>query len=125
MQGQGGATLDETGDNQHERIPFGLRPGLGQSGLDQSGPGKSKGNTVTIPVQIEVPPRPGETLRADVTFQGNGQQQFVVPVTLAVEAADPELKASADGRSPQVAAGWSSRAWVCCSSSGPGWSRFS
>jgi hypothetical protein len=49
-------------------------------------PDTSQGNKVTIPLRIDVPPRPGETLHASVTFQGNGQQQFVVPVTLTVGA---------------------------------------
>src|SRR5262249_50689852 len=50
-------------------------------------PETSGGNSVTIPFAIEVPPRSGETLRASVTIQGNGRQQFVVPVTLTVESA--------------------------------------
>src|SRR5262249_3671694 len=54
------------------------------------GPAKAQGNTVTIPVQIEVPPRPGETLQAEVRFEGNGRQQFVVPVTLTVAAVSRE-----------------------------------
>ena len=59
----------------------------------QARPGKSQGNTVTIPLSIEVPPRPGETVTANVTIQGNGKQQFVVPVTLAVAGAKPVLDA--------------------------------
>ncbi|GEM_PF-429222 len=69
----------------------------------KAGPGKSQGNTVTIPLQIEVPPRPGETLHADVTIQGNGKQQFIVPVTLAIAAARPDVDAEAEqprGRLP-------------------------
>ncbi len=47
-------------------------------------PAKSQGKSVTIPLRIEIPSRPGETLHATVTCQGNGQQRFVVPVTLTV-----------------------------------------
>ena len=56
-------------------------------------PGQAQGNTFTIPLHIEVPPCPGETLHADVTFQGNGQQRFVVPVSLTVAAASPHVDA--------------------------------
>jgi hypothetical protein len=74
------------------------RPVYAQAWSNQSwvkvGPGKSRGNRATVPLVIEVPPRPGETLHADVTVQGNGQQQFVVPVTLAV--VDAPLAAAAE-----------------------------
>ncbi len=49
------------------------------------GPIKFLGNRVKIPVEVTVPPRPGETVLAQVTIRGNGKQQFVVPVTLTVE----------------------------------------
>lgn len=52
--------------------------------------GKPQGNTLTIPLQIEVPHQPGETLHADVTLVGNGKQRFVVPVSLAVVAVQTE-----------------------------------
>ncbi len=63
-------------------------------------PAKSQGNSVTIPLCIEVPPRPGETLDAAVTFQGNGQQRFVVPVSLTVAGITPaqEVKKARRGR---------------------------
>jgi hypothetical protein len=48
---------------------------------------KYLGNKVKIPVEIATPPRPGETLTAEVIVQGNGKQRFVVPVTLTVEGA--------------------------------------
>lgn len=48
---------------------------------------KPQGNRITIPLQIDVPSSPGETLQASVIFQGNGNQQFIVPVSLRVVAA--------------------------------------
>lgn len=45
---------------------------------------KYRGNQVRIPVEIAVPQRPGETLQALVTIEGNGKQRFVVPVTITV-----------------------------------------
>jgi hypothetical protein len=73
------------------------------------GTGKSQGNKVTIPLQIDVPARPGETLHAQVTFQGNGQQQFVVPVTVTVAAAAaarPSVKVEAEESSRRLPLGW-------------------
>jgi hypothetical protein len=61
-------------------------------------PAKPHGNSVTIPLRIEVPPRPGETLQASVTVRGNGQQQFVVPVTLTVAGQPPEPAAERASR---------------------------
>lgn len=64
-------------------------------------PAVPHGNSVTIPLRIEVPPRPGETLQATVTFQGNGLQQFVVPATLSVAAKtaeEEEQEAATRGR---------------------------
>ncbi len=49
-------------------------------------PAVPQGNSVTVPLRIDVPPRPGETLNGVVTFLGNGQQRFVVPVALTVVA---------------------------------------
>ena len=50
------------------------------------GPIKYQGNRVKVPVEIVVPPRPGETVLAQVTIQGNGKQRFMVPITVAVDA---------------------------------------
>ncbi len=50
----------------------------------------SHGNSATLRFRIETPPRPGEVFNASVTILGNGQQQFVVPVTLSVAASAPE-----------------------------------
>jgi hypothetical protein len=65
-------------------------------------PAKSQGNSVTIPLSIEIPDRPGETLHTDVTFQGNGQQQFVVPVTLTVAGITPRQREKKARRGRQM-----------------------
>jgi hypothetical protein len=46
---------------------------------------KYRGNSVSIPIEIAVPARVGETAHADVTILGNGKQHFVVPVSVTVE----------------------------------------
>jgi hypothetical protein len=46
---------------------------------------KYRGNQVRIEVDISVPNRPGETVQAQVTIEGNGRQRFVVPVSVSVE----------------------------------------
>jgi len=51
------------------------------------GPIKCKGPKAKIPVEITVPASPGETVHAEVTIQGNGKQQFVVPVLVEVRKA--------------------------------------
>ncbi len=43
------------------------------------------GRTASLPVSIAVPHHPGETLTAQVTVTANGNQRFVVPVTLSVQ----------------------------------------
>jgi hypothetical protein len=48
---------------------------------------KYRGNMVTIPLEIDVPPQPGETVQAKITIQGNGKQRFFVPVTITVDKA--------------------------------------
>ena len=45
-------------------------------------------------------------MHADVTILGNGQQQFVVPVTLAVSAARPVVKAEAEEPAGRLPLGW-------------------
>jgi hypothetical protein len=42
------------------------------------------GRTATIPVLTTVPPRPGEVLQGRVTVTANGNQRFLVPVTLTI-----------------------------------------
>ena len=49
------------------------------------GRAKLDGRIATIPLVIpSVPDRPGETVQANVTVTSNGQQRFVVPVTLRI-----------------------------------------
>lgn len=46
-----------------------------------------KGNIVLLPLEVPtVPTQPGQTLTAQVRVRSNGNQQFVVPVTLEVAA---------------------------------------
>lgn len=50
-------------------------------------PGRTKlnGRTATIPLEVSaVPDRPGEALAGQLTIQANGNQRFVIPVTLNV-----------------------------------------
>jgi hypothetical protein len=52
------------------------------------GRARLNGRTATIPLVVpNVPRRPGETLSARVTVTSNGNQRFVVPVTLTVGGA--------------------------------------
>jgi hypothetical protein len=47
-----------------------------------------KGRTAVIPLSVRaIPDAPGQTLSAKVTVQANGNQRFVVPVTLTVSGA--------------------------------------
>jgi hypothetical protein len=48
------------------------------------GPPQFQGPLVELSLETTVPPRPGERLEARVTVRANGNQRFVVPVTLAV-----------------------------------------
>ncbi len=51
---------------------------------------KLSGRYATIPILVpHVPDRPGETLRGNVHVTGNGQQRFVVPLSLTVEESNP------------------------------------
>ncbi len=48
------------------------------------------GRTATIPLIVPaVPDEPGTTLRCKVAVRANGDQRFVVPVSLAIRAAEP------------------------------------
>jgi hypothetical protein len=47
-------------------------------------PIKYLGNKVEITVEVTIPPLPGETVVALLTIQGNGKQQFVVPMSVIV-----------------------------------------
>ena len=51
---------------------------------------KLNGRFATINVAIKsVPNRPGETLHAKIHVTGNGNQRFIVPLTLAIDGANP------------------------------------
>jgi hypothetical protein len=64
-------------------------------------PGKSQqGNSLTISLSIEVPPRPGETLAATVTIYGNGRQRFDVAVALTVTGTAPKRRAEREEEPP-------------------------
>jgi hypothetical protein len=53
------------------------------------------GRTATIPVAIpSVPNKPGRTLNGRLTIQSNGDQRFVVPVSLAVQGAAFDLESA-------------------------------
>jgi hypothetical protein len=66
------------------------------------GPIKYRGNMVTVPLEIVVPPRPGEIARAQVTIQGNGKQQFVVPVNVAIDNASGTPETGAPSRTKRA-----------------------
>jgi hypothetical protein len=68
-------------------------------------PSQAQGNRVTIPLLIQAPPCPGQSLQARVTVQGNGQQRFVVPVTLTVASAAAPRKATKE-TSPRSGQRW-------------------
>jgi hypothetical protein len=65
-------------------------------------PAKAQGNSVTIPLRIDVPNRPGETLDANVTVQGNGQQRFVVPVALTIAGTSAKQRKEKEVRSRRL-----------------------
>src|SRR5262245_38172026 len=51
---------------------------------------KLNGRFATINVAIKsVPNRPGETLHAKIHVTGNGNQRFIVPLTLAIDGKNP------------------------------------
>jgi hypothetical protein len=49
------------------------------------GPPQFQGSQVGLPLEITVPARPGETLEAKVTVRANGNQRFVVPITVQID----------------------------------------
>jgi hypothetical protein len=53
------------------------------------GPTVFRGRMACMPLTVSVPTRPGETLRANVSVTANGNQRFVVPVTLVVGGPRP------------------------------------
>lgn len=79
------------------------------------------GRAGVVNVCIAVPDRGGETLHARITVLGNGNQRFVVPVTLAVAADNPFSDlAQADHRvPPDPAAAVSTLVTTAIPTSGP------
>ena len=63
-------------------------------------PAQLAGRTATIQLVANVPDQPGATLKANVTLRSNGNQRFVVPVSLAVGAC---LRASISASAPTAA----------------------
>jgi hypothetical protein len=86
---QGGAG-DQLAHTLEVRSPE-KRPVWAYASSDQPwlevGRARLTGNNAVIPLAVpRVPDRPGQTLRATVTVTANGQQRFLVPVTLTVGA---------------------------------------
>ncbi|HZY88055.1 MAG TPA: hypothetical protein VFE78_24685, partial [Gemmataceae bacterium] len=74
------------------------------------GPTVFRGRSAFLPLNVPfVPDRPGETLRAQVTVTANGNQRFVVPVTLSVAGPAPvaaPVAAPAPAPRPAARPGW-------------------
>ena len=67
------------------------------------------GRTAHVKLAVDpVPDRPGETLPANLTVRANGNQRFVVPVSLRISASRTRPPVASDGVFP--ASGW----WKCC-----------
>ena len=72
-----------------EKRPVYAHASCDQSWVDASRT-KLNGRFATINVAIKsVPNRPGETLQAKIHVTGNGNQRFIVPLTLAVDGSNP------------------------------------
>ena len=72
-----------------EKRPVYAHASCDQSWVDASRT-KLNGRFATINVAIKsVPNRPGETLQAKIHVTGNGNQRFIIPLTLAIEGANP------------------------------------
>ncbi len=68
---------------------------------------KYRGNVVTVPLEVLVPPHPGETVFSRLTILGNGKQRFQVQVSVKVERAPGPHDRHADrGGAPTGAAWW-------------------
>ena len=85
LQGNVGDTLSHSLEVQTpEKRPIYAHGVSDQSWLEV-GRAKLSGRTASVPLAVpSVPDRPGETLQAKVTVTANGQQRFVVPVTLVI-----------------------------------------
>ncbi|MBV9123471.1 MAG: zinc ribbon domain-containing protein [Planctomycetes bacterium] len=85
LEGQVGEALRHTLEvKAQEKRPVWAHAASNQPWLEVSQV-KLEGRTATIRLAVpEVPDRPGETLKARLTVTANGNQRFVVPVTLAI-----------------------------------------
>ncbi len=59
-----------------------------------------RGTVATVPIEVTVPSRPGEEVRAIVRVVANGGQRFDVPVTILVEAAAPAARQASPAPAP-------------------------
>jgi hypothetical protein len=85
LSGQPGANLRHTLEvSTPEKKPIYAHGVSDESWLEVGRP-KLNGRTATIPLVVPaVPNKPGQKLKANVTVTSNGNQRFVVPVTLTV-----------------------------------------
>ncbi|MBY0524344.1 MAG: hypothetical protein K2R98_13140 [Gemmataceae bacterium] len=85
FKGQPGATLRESLEiKAQEKRPVYAHATADQPWLEV-GRARLNGRVATIPLTVSnVPARDGETLKAKVTITANGNQRFVIPVTLTI-----------------------------------------
>jgi hypothetical protein len=116
LNGQVGQALQATIEvKSQEKRPVYAYATCDQAWVDVSR-AKLNGRIATIAVRIpNVPNRPGETLRANLHVTGNGNQRFVVPLSLSIAGASP----FADLTIPEPAAaaalpvgGGTTEAWI-------------
>src|SRR5262245_57213852 len=90
LRGAPGASLHATIDvKTPEKRPVYAHASCDQAWVDASRT-KLNGRFATINVAIKsVPNRPGETLRAKIHVTGNGNQRFIVPLTLVIDGVNP------------------------------------
>lgn len=86
LQGQPGQQLRHTLEiKAHEKRPIYAHGAANQPWLEV-GRARLNGRVATIPITVaNVPSREGETLSAKVTITANGNQRFVIPVTLTID----------------------------------------
>jgi hypothetical protein len=65
---------------------------------------KLNGRIATVSVVATVPNQPGETLQANITVTGNGNQRFQVPLTLVIGGTSPFSGLGGSGVAPAPAA---------------------
>src|SRR5262249_25717393 len=81
-----GQTLHETIEVKSEEKRPVYAHGTSNQPWLEVGRAKLNGRVATIKVTIPaVPNRPGENIKARLTVQGNGNQRFLIPVTVAIQ----------------------------------------